>query len=309
LAGDTLPAPRIRADTHWRACQEPGLRTPFAPTRTAVASKGIDDVTDPYAKIIDGLSAQPVLIGHSFGGLIAEKLLGMDRGAAAIAIDASQIEGVLQLLHHREYRMTLALAPAYNPGSWSTFFVLTGTVAATLTGLFFVAFSLRVRDLQLSVVIRTRAAYLLVLLVVIVVYSAFVLMPGQSRAAVAAEILIVSVLSLAYLCGWCLPRLLRLAVFSVDLVVRWTAGVTGLLLGIGAGISLLIGNGGGLYFLAFGALLLIANEVASAWSLIVGIGKDTGAKDIMLVGQLTPEGPPAGQLAAEEDGSRAVPGQ
>ena len=165
------------------------------------------------------------------------------------------------------------------------------------------------RELQLSVVIRTRAAYLLVLLVVIVLYSAFVLMPGQSRAAVAAEILIVSVVSVAYLVGWCLPRLVRLAVFSVDLVVRWIAGVTGLLLGIGAGISLLIGNGGGLYFLAFGSLLLIANEVASAWSLIVGIGKDTGAKDIMLVGQPMPEGPPAGQLAAEEDGSRAVPGQ
>lgn len=220
--------------------------------------------------------------------------------------------GVLQLLHHKGCRMTLAslaLAPAFNPGSWSTFFVLTGTVAATLTGLFFVAFSLRVRDLQLSVVIRTRAAYLLVLLVVIVVYSAFVLMPGQSRAALATEILIVSVVSVAYLCGWCLPRLVRLAVFSVDLVVRWIAGVTGLLLGIGAGISLLIGNGGGLYFLAFGALLLIANEVASAWSLIVGIGKDTGANDIMLVRQPTPEGPPAGQPAAEEDGSRAVPGQ
>jgi hypothetical protein len=236
----------------------------------------------------------------------------LDRGAAAIAIDALPIKGVLPLLHHRGYRMTsatVALAPAYNVGSWSTFFVLTGTIAATLTGLFFVAFSLRVRDLQLSVVIRTRAAYLLVLLVVIVVYSAFVLMPGQSRAAVAAEILIVSVISLAYLVGWCLPRLVRMAVFSVDLVIRWIAGVTGLLLGIGAGISLLIGSGGGLYFLAFGALLLIANEVASAWSLIVGIGKDTGAKDIMLVGQPTPEGPPAGQLAAEEEGSRAVPGQ
>jgi hypothetical protein len=38
---------------------------------------------------------------------------------------------------------TAALAPAYNPGSWSTFFTLTGAAAATLTGLFFVAFSLR----------------------------------------------------------------------------------------------------------------------------------------------------------------------
>jgi len=45
---------------------------------------------------------------------------------------------------------TVFLAPAYNPGSWSTYFALTGTAAATLTGLFFVAFSLRVRELPLS---------------------------------------------------------------------------------------------------------------------------------------------------------------
>src|SRR6516165_8427697 len=62
-----------------------------------VANHGIEDVTKHYVKIIDGLDAQPILIGHSFGGLIAEKLLGMDRGAAAIAIDAAQIKGVLQL--------------------------------------------------------------------------------------------------------------------------------------------------------------------------------------------------------------------
>jgi pimeloyl-ACP methyl ester carboxylesterase len=63
----------------------------------SVANHGIDEVTEHYAKIIDDLPAQPILIGHSFGGLIAEKLLGMDRGAAAIAIDAAQIKGVLQL--------------------------------------------------------------------------------------------------------------------------------------------------------------------------------------------------------------------
>jgi len=62
-----------------------------------VANKGIDEITDHYAKIIDALPAPPILIGHSFGGLIAEKLLGMDRGTAAIGIDAAQIKGVLQL--------------------------------------------------------------------------------------------------------------------------------------------------------------------------------------------------------------------
>jgi alpha-beta hydrolase superfamily lysophospholipase len=63
----------------------------------AVANHGIDEVTNHYASMIDQLPAPPILIGHSFGGLIAEKLLGMDRGTAAIAIDAAQIKGVLQL--------------------------------------------------------------------------------------------------------------------------------------------------------------------------------------------------------------------
>ena len=62
-----------------------------------IADHGIDDVTDHYAKIIDGLAAKPILIGHSFGGMIAEKLLGLDYAAAAIAIDAAQIKGVLPL--------------------------------------------------------------------------------------------------------------------------------------------------------------------------------------------------------------------
>ncbi|WP_300614222.1 alpha/beta fold hydrolase [Trebonia sp.] len=63
----------------------------------SVADKGIDDVVAHFAAIIGGLDASPVLIGHSFGGMIAEKLLGQDRAAAAIAIDAAQIKGVLPL--------------------------------------------------------------------------------------------------------------------------------------------------------------------------------------------------------------------
>ena len=63
----------------------------------AVAGLGIDDVTNHYASLIDGSSELPVIIGHSFGGLIAEKLLGQGRAAAAVAIDPAQIKGVLPL--------------------------------------------------------------------------------------------------------------------------------------------------------------------------------------------------------------------
>jgi pimeloyl-ACP methyl ester carboxylesterase len=61
------------------------------------AGHGIDDVVEHYATVIGGLDTLPVVIGHSFGGLIAQKLLGQDRAAAAVAIDAAPIKGVLAL--------------------------------------------------------------------------------------------------------------------------------------------------------------------------------------------------------------------
>ncbi|HYB86765.1 MAG TPA: alpha/beta hydrolase [Streptosporangiaceae bacterium] len=62
-----------------------------------IAGKGIDDVVAHYAQIIRGLSAPPVVIGHSFGGLIVQRLLGQDLAAAAVAIDPAPIKGVLAL--------------------------------------------------------------------------------------------------------------------------------------------------------------------------------------------------------------------
>jgi pimeloyl-ACP methyl ester carboxylesterase len=63
----------------------------------AVANLSIDDVTDHYAKIVATLATSPVVIGHSFGGLFTEKLLGEGVGAAGVAIDPAQIKGVLPL--------------------------------------------------------------------------------------------------------------------------------------------------------------------------------------------------------------------
>ena len=64
---------------------------------SGLADKGIDDITRHYATIIDGLATQPIVIGHSFGGLIAQRLLGEARAVAAVAIDPGQIKGVRPL--------------------------------------------------------------------------------------------------------------------------------------------------------------------------------------------------------------------
>ena len=62
-----------------------------------VADKSIDDEVAHFTEIIGTLGAKPIVVGHSFGGLLAEKLLGQDVAAAAVAIDPAQIKGVLPL--------------------------------------------------------------------------------------------------------------------------------------------------------------------------------------------------------------------
>jgi alpha-beta hydrolase superfamily lysophospholipase len=62
-----------------------------------VANISIDEATEHFADVVAGLQAPPVIIGHSFGGLITEKLLGQGIGRAGVAIDPAQIKGVLPL--------------------------------------------------------------------------------------------------------------------------------------------------------------------------------------------------------------------
>jgi pimeloyl-ACP methyl ester carboxylesterase len=55
---------------------------------------GILDICRHYADLIDALPTRPVVVGHSFGGLIAQELLANGYAAAAVAIDPAPIKGV-----------------------------------------------------------------------------------------------------------------------------------------------------------------------------------------------------------------------
>jgi pimeloyl-ACP methyl ester carboxylesterase len=76
---------------------EPGTVAEARQQADAVANLGIEEITAHFAQIIAKLDEPPVIVGHSFGGLVAEKLLGEGYGAAAVAIDPAQIKGVLPL--------------------------------------------------------------------------------------------------------------------------------------------------------------------------------------------------------------------
>jgi non-heme chloroperoxidase len=61
------------------------------------ANKTVAQVVDHFEEIIKGLDTKPVIIGHSFGGLLAQILAGRGLAAATVAISPAPFRGVLPL--------------------------------------------------------------------------------------------------------------------------------------------------------------------------------------------------------------------
>jgi alpha-beta hydrolase superfamily lysophospholipase len=75
--GDTVAATRENAD--------------------ALNDVGIAAIVDHYAELIGSPEVKPIVVGHSFGGLIAQELLASGHAAVAVAIDPAPIKGVKSL--------------------------------------------------------------------------------------------------------------------------------------------------------------------------------------------------------------------
>jgi non-heme chloroperoxidase len=77
----------------------PGVPDTVAEARAHPESQagiGIDQVIDSHARLVEAMPEPPVLIGHSFGGLVVMSLLDRGLGRAGIAIDPAQIRGVVR---------------------------------------------------------------------------------------------------------------------------------------------------------------------------------------------------------------------
>jgi non-heme chloroperoxidase len=61
------------------------------------AHKTVGQVADHFAGVMARLDRKPAVIGHSFGGLLAQILAGRGLSAAAVAIDPAPFRGVLPL--------------------------------------------------------------------------------------------------------------------------------------------------------------------------------------------------------------------
>jgi non-heme chloroperoxidase len=61
------------------------------------ADKTIGEVADHFADVIQKLTRNPAVIGHSFGGLLTQIIAGRGLSAASVAIDPAPFRGVLPL--------------------------------------------------------------------------------------------------------------------------------------------------------------------------------------------------------------------
>lgn len=62
-----------------------------------IANRGVTEIVDSYANLIATLPEPPIIIGHSFGGLIGQILLGRGLASGCVAIDPAPMKGVWQL--------------------------------------------------------------------------------------------------------------------------------------------------------------------------------------------------------------------
>jgi hypothetical protein len=160
----------------------------------------------------------------------------------------------------------------YATAMWLGFGQALGAVAGALTGLLFVAVSVKSDVLAASRSLSSRAAQTLVLFMTSVL-TAILLVAPQPRTALGSELVALAVIS-----GTVLLILDRRAGHGAAQVVaryieRFSPNlITAVLVGI-AGVTFLAQAGGGLYWLIPAAVASLVGGVANAWLFLIKVGQ------------------------------------
>jgi hypothetical protein len=160
---------------------------------------------------------------------------------------------------------------------WSTFATVAGGAAAGLTGLLFVAVSIRIDVIAKSQELRNRAAQTLALFVLALFIAILLSIPDQSLQLLGAELVALAAIAGAGMLV--LDRRARAAPDQSDATAHAVASIldavapnliTSILLVI-AGLLLVFGLEAGLDVLVLPVLVAVGGGVASAWLLLTKI--------------------------------------
>jgi hypothetical protein len=157
---------------------------------------------------------------------------------------------------------------AYSPGEWETFAVGLTTASGALTGLVFVAVSVRVSEVLADSFHRRRAESAFVILLSTLTASLLLLIPRQGRVAVGVEVLAIgTVLVYRAVHTWPLVR----ASLRREAEISYAVGTLSHLLLCWGAIALLARTAGGLYVIAGALVLELVRVLSDIWVLFSGI--------------------------------------
>jgi modulator of FtsH protease len=162
---------------------------------------------------------------------------------------------------------------------WHDFFLAQAGAAGVLTGLVFVGVSINLEKIvsEPGSGLPGRAAEALILLVAVLTASVLLLVPGQDPVVVGAEVLVVGLATWGGVVAIQLLRLRSWRVMRPDLrqtfVVRVALAQIATLPFIAAGIAVLVGGLGGLYWLVAGMVFSILVALSEAWVLLIEINR------------------------------------
>jgi hypothetical protein len=159
----------------------------------------------------------------------------------------------------------------YDPSGWHDLFAAVASASAALAGLLFVAISINLRQILAVPALPVRAATSLGALVLALVVSILILVPGQSRTVLGAELLVCGVPAwLATTYGYVrFGRAEQQSRFQYgsDLAIAQLAVVPI----VWAGVSLVAGVGGGLYWLVPALIFVFISAAVKGWVLLVEV--------------------------------------
>lgn len=160
----------------------------------------------------------------------------------------------------------------YSTARWADFFGAEVAAAAALTGLVFVAISINLTKILAIPGMSGRAAETLVILTGALLVSTLALVPDQPSIAFGVELLVVSLLV------WALVTRTELQAFAkhefqrpIQIGIRVSLGQLATLPFIIAGVSILGGAGGGLYWVVAGVIFSYVASLSNSWVLLVEI--------------------------------------
>jgi hypothetical protein len=159
---------------------------------------------------------------------------------------------------------------AYRADAWQAFYTAVAGSAAALTGLLFIGLSLNLRTIIKTPEHTARARETLGGLLSLLVLSVFLLIPGQDRRVLGSEFIASSFILALVAVRLNLQTLRRVA---SGRRARWALRLALLHLGtiavMVAGISLIVGQFGGLFWLVPTVLIYLLWSLFNAWLLVV----------------------------------------